>query len=74
MLVGGDHLPQCGSKHTGIGIPLLDLRDHRLKAVDLPLQFFSPRFRALEAQAQLEVLFIAHQNVGAGGKRVERGR
>ena len=67
MLVGRHNLAQGVGKNLGVGILLLHPLDHALKAVNLGEQIFAAGLGTLNAQAKLEVLFVALQNVGKRG-------
>src|SRR4030042_1436327 len=64
MAVGADYLAERGGEHRSVGKCLLRLIDHDLEAVDLVRQVFAARLRAFDPQAELEVLFIADEDVG----------
>ncbi len=66
MLVGGNHLPQRGGVGPRLRIFFSDLIDHELKALDLGRKILSARLGALKAKAELEILFVAHQNICDG--------
>ena len=63
MLIGGDHLAQCGGVGPGVGVLGADLVDHALEAVDLAAQLLAARLGTGKAQAQLEVLLVADEDV-----------
>ena len=46
---------------------LLYAADHAFKAVDLRRDVLAARLRPFDAEAKLEVLFVADENVGNGG-------
>ena len=61
--VGAEHLTQCGREDACVGEGRLDPLDHSFKAVDLGRNIRAARFRALDAERELEVLLVADQNV-----------
>ena len=74
MFVGRDDLPQRGGEHLRVRILLLHLRDHGLEGFDLRRKLLAACLRAFEAEAELEVLFIADENIGARSDLMERLR
>ena len=71
VAVGADDLAQRGGEDRGVGIGLPGPVDHALEAVDLARQALAARLRALDAQAELEVLLVADEDVGDAGDLVE---
>ncbi len=73
MLVHADHLPQRRGEHRRIRVGLLDPADHFLEPVHLGRQTLAARLRPLDAQTQLEILLVAHKDIGhAGNLREDR--
>ncbi len=67
MTVRTYNLAERGGEHRRIGKCLLCLIDHNFEAVDLVGQVLAARLRALNPQAELEVLFITNEDVRDAG-------
>ena len=67
VTVGTNDLAERGGKYRGIAECLLGLIDHDLEAVDLVRKVCAARLRALDPQAELEVLFISDEYVRNAG-------
>ena len=72
MFVGGDDLAEGGAAHLRVRVLLHDLRDHRLEGLDLGREVLAAGLGSLEAEAELEVLLVADEDVGHAGDLVER--
>ena len=71
MAIGADDLAERGGEDGRMGIGPLGPLDHALEAFDLGRQALAARLRAFDAQAELEVLLVAHQDVGHAGDLAE---
>ena len=71
MLGSADNLTERGAVHLGVGVLFGHFENHLFEAVDLTLQILAARLRPLEAETELEVFFVAHENVGDGSDLVE---
>jgi len=67
MAVCTDHFAQCGGEDGGVRVRLSGPLDHRLEAFDLRSQVRAAFFRSFDAQAELEIFFVAHEDIGGGG-------
>ena len=66
MVVYIYNLTQSGSVNRSVGELSLYAADHLLEGVDLSADVLTASLGALNAQAQLEVLFVTDQNVSNG--------
>ena len=71
--VGVDDLAQGGRKDLGVRVSRLDPAYHLLEALDLGGDILAARLGAFDAEAELEILLIADENIGIRGYLGEYG-
>ncbi len=68
-----DDLAEGGGKDGGLGEFFFGTVDHAFEAFDFVGEAGAAGFRALDAEAELEVFFVAHEDVGGTGDLGEDG-
>ena len=73
VVVGAFDFAEGGGVGLGVREGFLDSVDHFFEAFDLGFDVFAAGFRAFDAEAELEVFFVADEDVGDAGDFGEDG-
>lgn len=63
--------PEGGGKHAGMRVTFFYLGNHAFEGIYFLGKVFATGLGAFKAQAELEILFVADENIGLGSDLVE---